>query len=508
MQSLAVHGSRSSRPGACYAAGRHKAAIKLIRNILTECSWHQNKQQPSSSSLLVKLRQLISESMLSEGRRCPAPIAASSTTPHRTFFTSSSFNLINRLLLPYTTSFLASASFCSPMMRPFLVLDKIELAVQAAAAKALHLITAYSGYSKEYLNATYNTNIKSTRIDISDTTTSNNSNNISSSRRNSGLATLGGNRKGCIGDDAWFIAKQTHADFLGVADGVGGWHEFGIDPSKFSFNLMKTCKRLVEQDTSANKTITSKTPIELLEQSYQTLVEDKNNAYLIGSSTACILLFHHDTNFLHACNLGDSGFVVVRANRIIHRSQEQQHYFNSPYQIAILPPPKSAAGIASAAAKSTPSNAANVSSSTSSTLNSTSATSSTTNQREQEERSDDETLICDSPDAASSSSLELKEGDFIVMGTDGLWDNLNESHLLVEISNIKSYLIDDLQKAANNIARKAIELALDPDYISPFAKAARKYGINISGGKPDDITVILARVSKQQLNQQDRKSVV
>lgn len=222
-----------------------------------------------------------------------------------------------------------------------------------------------------------------------------------------------------------------------MADGVGGWHEFGIDPSKFSFNLMKTCKRLVEQDTTANKTITSKTPIELLEQSYQTLVEDKNNAYLIGSSTACILLFHHDTNLLHACNLGDSGFVVVRANRIIHRSQEQQHYFNSPYQIAILPPPKSAAGMASAAAKSTPSNAANVSSSTSSTLNSTSATSSTTNQREQEERSDDETLICDSPDAASSSSLELKEGDFIVMGTDGLWDNLNESHLLVEISNIK-----------------------------------------------------------------------
>jgi hypothetical protein len=38
-----------------------------------------------------------------------------------------------------------------------------------------------------------------------------------------------------------------------------------------------------------------------------------------------------------------------------------------------------------------------------------------------------------------------------------------------------------LEKAANKIARKAIELALDPDYISPFAKAARKYGINLSG---------------------------
>jgi protein phosphatase PTC7 len=53
-----------------------------------------------------------------------------------------------------------------------------------------------------------------------------------------------------------------------------------------------------------------------------------------------------------------------------------------------------------------------------------------------------------------------------------------------------------LEKAANNIAKKAIELALDPDYISPFSKAAQKYGIHLSGGKPDDITVLLARVSR------------
>ncbi len=38
---------------------------------------------------------------------------------------------------------------------------------------------------------------------------------------------------------------------------------------------------------------------------------------------------------------------------------------------------------------------------------------------------------------ASVSSFDLREGDFIVIATDGLWDNLNENALLIEISKIK-----------------------------------------------------------------------
>jgi hypothetical protein len=41
--------------------------------------------------------------------------------------------------------------------------------------------------------------------------------------------------------------------------------------------------------------------------------------------------------------------------------------------------------------------------------------------------------------------------------------------------------LDDLEKAANDIASKAIQLAFDPDYMSPFALAARQNGINING---------------------------
>ena len=57
----------------------------------------------------------------------------------------------------------------------------------------------------------------------------------------------------------------------------------------------------------------------------------------LGSSTACIVALHKEKSILHTANLGDSGFVVIRNNTIVHRSQEQQHYFNSPFQLAIHP---------------------------------------------------------------------------------------------------------------------------------------------------------------------------
>jgi serine/threonine protein phosphatase PrpC len=312
----------------------------------------------------------------------------------------------------------------------------------------LHLITAYSGYSKDYLNNNFNTNIKRTELGCSSTSSSNG--NASTKKKG-----------GVIGDDAWFITKQRSIDVLGVADGVGGWHSYGIDPSKFSFNLMKTCKRIVEQDftlpqqqrtappssstatsqskkpsvnRSSNKKssaakhfqnnmpqqaeINSKTPLNLLEESYRTLLENKNSNLLVGSSTACILIFHHETSLLHTCNLGDSGFVIVRGNEIIHRSQEQQHYFNSPYQIAILP--NSARDLLR-----------------DNMIEEEVVLDEPRPNRNGQNQNTRSSLINDSPDLATSCSIELREGDFIVVGTDGLWDNLTETHLLNEIAQIK-----------------------------------------------------------------------
>ena len=50
-----------------------------------------------------------------------------------------------------------------------------------------------------------------------------------------------------------------------------------------------------------------------------------------GSSTACILALEGAT--LHAANLGDSGFMVVRRNKVMFKSRSQQHQFNYPFQL-------------------------------------------------------------------------------------------------------------------------------------------------------------------------------
>ena len=63
--------------------------------------------------------------------------------------------------------------------------------------------------------------------------------------------------------------------------------------------------------------------------------------------------------------------------------------------------------------------------------------------------------------------------------------------------NVQSNLLSDLENAVKNIVTKTAEQARDPDYMSPFALAAIKQGFgDFIGGKPDDITVLLARVSK------------
>ena len=58
---------------------------------------------------------------------------------------------------------------------------------------------------------------------------------------------------------------------------------------------------------------------------------DDDHVCAQGSSTACILALEGAT--LHAANLGDSGFMVVRRNKVAFKSRSQQHQFNYPFQL-------------------------------------------------------------------------------------------------------------------------------------------------------------------------------
>ena len=51
---------------------------------------------------------------------------------------------------------------------------------------------------------------------------------------------------------------------VGVADGVGGWREYGVDPSQVPRTIMSSCSRLVEQGK-----FKPSNPSELLENAYE-----------------------------------------------------------------------------------------------------------------------------------------------------------------------------------------------------------------------------------------------
>ncbi|XP_015910093.1 protein phosphatase PTC7 homolog [Parasteatoda tepidariorum] len=246
--------------------------------------------------------------------------------------------------------------------------------------------------------------------------------------------------KGRYGDDASFFARYKTADVLGVADGVGGWRNYGIDPSKFSYSLMETCERLV---TSGR--FNPRNPGHLIAASYYELKENKEQ--IIGSSTACVVVLNRIDQMLYTANIGDSGFLVMRNGQIVYRSEEQQHYFNTPFQLSLAP--------------------ANI----------------------------NEHVLSDSPETADTSSLPVEEGDLILLATDGLFDNLPESVIVQQLSKLRDHNLENMQKMVNTLAFQAHRLAFDATYMSPFSKRARENGINVMGGKPDDITVLLAAVT-------------
>lgn len=248
-----------------------------------------------------------------------------------------------------------------------------------------------------------------------------------------------GPKKWTFGDDSYFVARDKTADVLGVADGVGGWRNYGIDPSAFSTSLMRVCERLV-----ANGHFKPHSPANLIQDSYEEILANKYP--LIGGSTACVVALHKAERTIYTANLGDSGFLLIRNGEVVHRSEEQQHYFNTPFQLTVAPP-------------------------------------------EQEGL-----VLSDRIDMAAKSSYKVEEGDVLLMGTDGLFDNMHEDMILDYISKYKDHK-DASKVSAKHIAQQAHDLSLDPDYLSPFSVSAINAGIPIRGGKPDDITVLVATVS-------------
>ena len=87
------------------------------------------------------------------------------------------------------------------------------------------------------------------------------------------------------GQDAFFVSNAGNSNGVafGVADGVGGWSDSGIDSAHFSHGMCKWMARIAKNDSSSEKDLT---PQNLLQSAYDSLVEDKKIRG--GGSTACI----------------------------------------------------------------------------------------------------------------------------------------------------------------------------------------------------------------------------
>ena len=145
---------------------------------------------------------------------------------------------------------------------------------------------------------------------------------------------------------------------------------------------------------------------------------------IIGSSTFCSCRLYDNT--LHTLNLGDSGYALIQNGKLTYKSKEQQHSFNFPYQVG---------------------------------------------------------THGDNPmKAEKEEHRNIKENDIVILGTDGLWDNLYEKTLLdMIISGKSAKFIGDL---CYNLSKKKL-------YLSPFCVNSN---MRYMGGKPDDITILIGKI--------------
>ena len=288
------------------------------------------------------------------------------------------------------------------------------------------------------------------------------------------------------GADSFFFSSNA----AGIADGVGEWEwRFKLDPRKFAEQLMKGCLVAASEKTDSTSSSSSAE-----ETAQRILTEGYDLAKAFGSSTACVASLDDKGERLGIANLGDSGLVHFRKQFLtgafsmtcVMRTREQQHSFNTPFQLSRVPDPKNFDEISHDPMYSELITA----------LRSLSGR---------------QLSGMDTPADCELYSSKVKEGDLIVLATDGVLDNLWNYDLLSVVGeaacvspfDARMKIGDsptDPEQIAKAIATAAYEKSvLTGGYKSPFGvECRRRTGQVHLGGKPDDITVVVGWVCRKQ----------
>uniref|UniRef100_A0A0G4I6Q1 PPM-type phosphatase domain-containing protein n=1 Tax=Chromera velia CCMP2878 TaxID=1169474 RepID=A0A0G4I6Q1_9ALVE len=307
-------------------------------------------------------------------------------------------------------------------------------------------------------------------------------------RENSGLKLMSGgfmiphpDKAHTGGADAYFASPETGC--LGIADGVGEWDSFGLNPRLFAEQLMRGCK-----EASAKISDEHESPVH---RAVKVLTAGYATTSAFGSSTALICCLDQPGERLGVSNLGDSTLMVLRRQKshvmtCVMRTKEQQHTFNCPFQLARLPRDEHYPQLIKEG-KATLVRVLRQSS----------------------------MMPQDTPSMAATYSTSLQEGDLVLLGTDGVFDNLFD-HEICALANLtmspyeasllqNSELVTPAEHVAAAVAHAAFHRSRDPKAKTPFARHARQSGTHYAGGKMDDITVLAAWVVRPSHSERMRK---
>jgi len=261
------------------------------------------------------------------------------------------------------------------------------------------------------------------------------------------------------GEDGYFACHLTGS--FGVADGVGGWAESGVDPGLFARRLMCLAHERIKAsplDAEAD-----------LQEAFLGAATRLQKEELPGGTTA--LLGQLNGTTLAVLNLGDSGAMLLRPAlrtppgserplffpRVVFRSSDQTHYFNCPYQLSSGNAPLQV------------------------------------------------------PDFVR---VRVRPGDLVLAATDGVFDNLFDHQVQAIVARHLGEawrqgrtrggepVAPQLQGLAVSIVKQAQRVGQQEDHrdiITPFALAAHSEGLGFRGGKLDDTTVVVGLVCNADL---------
>eukprot|EP00598_Pedospumella_elongata_P000750 CAMPEP_0184970654 /NCGR_PEP_ID=MMETSP1098-20130426/3044_1 /TAXON_ID=89044 /ORGANISM="Spumella elongata, Strain CCAP 955/1" /LENGTH=570 /DNA_ID=CAMNT_0027492613 /DNA_START=288 /DNA_END=2000 /DNA_ORIENTATION=+ len=266
--------------------------------------------------------------------------------------------------------------------------------------------------------------------------------------------------------------------YLCVADGVGSWRQFGVDPRAYSHRLVENARKVIESDMQHRELIRHSPfdrdldavhPLDVIMDAWNMT----NSEGVVGSSTICVATLDRKLGQLSYSNIGDCGLLVIRhidnaqvgylakksfqSNSSAHTahsdlhiaflSQQQLKSFNLPYQLGFTN------------IENTPN-------------------------------------AFESPTDADTASISVLPGDIVILATDGLFDNMEMEEIVAEVASWEeNHSVTEIGVLAEQLVQKARLLSLDKHKDSPFALLAKENDIMWGGGMPDDTTVVVARVT-------------